>query len=233
MSDATSEASAVPFSCGAALEVEPRIRARAGRGAHGARADCSCSACCRSERPRHVPGRFCDFEAGRGSGGAESGAAAAAGDCATPSARLGKWTLARGDCASGGSAREFGGAGRGVVASPTARFYPTPLTMVLLVRFLIRAYQWTVSPLLSWLGGPSTGCRFHPTCSAYFLEAVERHGALRGSWLGLKRLGALPAVGRAGGGSGSGAIWEGPRRPDLRRAKAAPTFQSAGSRLGL
>jgi putative membrane protein insertion efficiency factor len=60
--------------------------------------------------------------------------------------------------------------------------------MVLLVRFLIRAYQWTLSPLLSWLGGPSTGCRFHPTCSAYFLEAVERHGGVRGSWLGLKRL---------------------------------------------
>jgi len=60
--------------------------------------------------------------------------------------------------------------------------------MVSLLRFLIRAYQWTVSPLLSWLGGPSTGCRFHPTCSAYFLEAVERHGALRGSWLGAKRL---------------------------------------------
>ena len=73
-------------------------------------------------------------------------------------------------------------------APRAARFYPTPLTMVLLVRFLIRAYQWTLSPLLSWLGGPSTGCRFHPTCSAYFLEAVERHGALRGSWLGLKRL---------------------------------------------
>jgi hypothetical protein len=60
--------------------------------------------------------------------------------------------------------------------------------MVLLVRFLIRAYQWTLSPLLSWLGGPSIGCRFYPTCSAYFLEAVERHGALHGSWLGLKRL---------------------------------------------
>jgi hypothetical protein len=60
--------------------------------------------------------------------------------------------------------------------------------MVLLVRFLIRAYQWTLSPLLTLLGGPGNGCRFHPTCSRYFLEAVERHGALRGGWLGLKRL---------------------------------------------
>jgi putative membrane protein insertion efficiency factor len=60
--------------------------------------------------------------------------------------------------------------------------------MVPFLRFFIRAYQWTLSPLLSVLGGPATGCRFHPTCSAYFLEAVERHGALRGTWLGLKRL---------------------------------------------
>ena len=60
--------------------------------------------------------------------------------------------------------------------------------MLLLLRFLIRAYQWTLSPLLAWLGGPGSGCRFHPTCSEYFLEAVERHGALRGSWLGVKRL---------------------------------------------
>jgi len=44
------------------------------------------------------------------------------------------------------------------------------------------------SPVLAWLGGPATGCRFHPTCSQYLLEAVERHGVLRGSWLGLKRV---------------------------------------------
>ncbi|MEP6708831.1 MAG: membrane protein insertion efficiency factor YidD [Verrucomicrobiota bacterium] len=60
--------------------------------------------------------------------------------------------------------------------------------MVLLFRICIRAYQWTLSPLLAWLGGPATGCRFHPTCSVYFLEAVERHGFLRGSWLGVKRI---------------------------------------------
>jgi putative membrane protein insertion efficiency factor len=60
--------------------------------------------------------------------------------------------------------------------------------MVLLLRICIRAYQWTLSPLLAWFGGPATGCRFHPTCSVYFLEAVERHGFLRGSWLGVKRI---------------------------------------------
>jgi uncharacterized protein len=70
--------------------------------------------------------------------------------------------------------------------------------MVLIVRFLIRAYQWTISPVLSWLGGPGSGCRFQPTCSHYFLEAVERHGFFRGSWLGLKRLGRCQPWGGQG-----------------------------------
>ena len=60
--------------------------------------------------------------------------------------------------------------------------------MVLLVRFLIRLYQWTLSPLLCLLGGAGAGCRFQPTCSQYVLEAVERHGFFRGSWLGLRRI---------------------------------------------
>jgi len=61
--------------------------------------------------------------------------------------------------------------------------------MVLLVRFLIRGYQLLVSPVLSLLAGPGSGCRFQPTCSAYFLEALETHGFLRGTGLGLRRLG--------------------------------------------
>lgn len=61
--------------------------------------------------------------------------------------------------------------------------------MVLIVRLLIRIYQWTLSPMLSLLGGPASGCRFQPTCSRYFLEAVETHGVWRGSWLGIRRLG--------------------------------------------
>ncbi len=50
------------------------------------------------------------------------------------------------------------------------------------LRALIRSYQWFLSPLL----GPN--CRFHPTCSSYALEAIEQHGALRGSWLGVRRI---------------------------------------------
>ncbi|MEO5365155.1 MAG: membrane protein insertion efficiency factor YidD [Magnetococcus sp. WYHC-3] len=54
--------------------------------------------------------------------------------------------------------------------------------MVRLARFLIRCYQWGLSPLLP------RSCRFHPTCSAYALEALERHGLGRGGWMALRRL---------------------------------------------
>jgi putative membrane protein insertion efficiency factor len=60
--------------------------------------------------------------------------------------------------------------------------------MIQIVRFLVRAYQCTISPFFSFLGGPRSGCRFTPTCSQYFLEAVETFGLARGSWLGMKRL---------------------------------------------
>jgi putative membrane protein insertion efficiency factor len=70
--------------------------------------------------------------------------------------------------------------------------------MLSLVRFLIRAYQYMFSTLLSLICGPGSGCRFTPTCSAYFLEAVETHGVVRGSWLGLKRLARCQPWGGAG-----------------------------------
>jgi putative membrane protein insertion efficiency factor len=52
----------------------------------------------------------------------------------------------------------------------------------------LRLYRVTLSPLLAALVGSGAGCRFDPTCSAYALEAVQRHGALRGSWLALRRV---------------------------------------------
>lgn len=47
---------------------------------------------------------------------------------------------------------------------------------------LVRGYRLLLSP---WLG---SACRFEPTCSVYAIEALERHGALRGSWLTAARL---------------------------------------------
>lgn len=47
---------------------------------------------------------------------------------------------------------------------------------------IIKAYQFTLSP---WLG---RYCRFEPTCSAYSLGAIERHGFLKGCWLGIRRI---------------------------------------------
>jgi len=47
---------------------------------------------------------------------------------------------------------------------------------------LIRGYQKYVSPAFP------PRCRFHPSCSQYTLEAVERYGLARGSWLGLRRI---------------------------------------------
>lgn len=48
--------------------------------------------------------------------------------------------------------------------------------------FLVRCYQWTVSPLFG------DCCRYHPSCSAYCVEAIEKHGCLRGLWLGVRRI---------------------------------------------
>jgi putative membrane protein insertion efficiency factor len=48
--------------------------------------------------------------------------------------------------------------------------------------FLINLYQLTLSPLFG------TRCRFHPTCSAYTYEAIERYGFFRGASLGVRRL---------------------------------------------
>jgi putative membrane protein insertion efficiency factor len=48
---------------------------------------------------------------------------------------------------------------------------------------LVRAYQLFLGPLLP------AACRYYPSCSAYAIEALEKHGALRGSWLAVRRIG--------------------------------------------
>ena len=51
----------------------------------------------------------------------------------------------------------------------------------LLIAF-VRGYQVAISPLLP------PACRYYPSCSAYAVEALERHGAVRGGWLAARRL---------------------------------------------
>ena len=76
----------------------------------------------------------------------------------------------------------------------TDDFSPTPLAqtdllphapaarMAHVLIALVRLYQIVLSP---FLGGR---CRFEPSCSRYTYEAVERYGALKGSWLGIRRI---------------------------------------------
>ena len=47
---------------------------------------------------------------------------------------------------------------------------------------LVRVYQYAISPLLG------RNCRYFPTCSDYTVEAVQKYGAIRGGWLGAKRI---------------------------------------------
>ena len=47
---------------------------------------------------------------------------------------------------------------------------------------LVRLYQWTLSPLIG------RQCRYEPTCSNYFIQAVNKYGAVRGAWRGCLRI---------------------------------------------
>ncbi|HNY40179.1 MAG TPA: membrane protein insertion efficiency factor YidD [Bryobacteraceae bacterium] len=51
-----------------------------------------------------------------------------------------------------------------------------------IVVYALKSYKRFISPLLP------PACRYYPTCSEYTMEAVSRYGAMRGLWLGLKRL---------------------------------------------
>ena len=56
----------------------------------------------------------------------------------------------------------------------------------------VRLYRLVFSP---WVGHT---CRYQPTCSAYALEALEKHGALRGSWLTIRRITRCHPWGKSG-----------------------------------
>jgi len=57
---------------------------------------------------------------------------------------------------------------------------------------LVHGYQVVISPLLP------ASCRYTPSCSQYAIEALQRHGALKGSWLAARRVGRCHPF-RAGG----------------------------------
>jgi len=56
----------------------------------------------------------------------------------------------------------------------------TPFAYI--VSLPVRAYRMVLSP---WVG---MSCRYHPTCSSYSLEALEKHGAIKGSYLTVRRI---------------------------------------------
>ena len=56
----------------------------------------------------------------------------------------------------------------------------------------IKLYQVLISPIL----GPN--CRYHPTCSQYSIEAINKHGPLKGAWLAIKRISCCHPWGGSG-----------------------------------
>ncbi|MBP7951329.1 MAG: membrane protein insertion efficiency factor YidD [Verrucomicrobiales bacterium] len=109
-----------------------------------------------------------------------------------------------------------------------------------LLIFLVRCYQVGISPVLHRLAGPAAGCRYSPTCSQYFIEAVKLHGAWRGGWLGIKRIcrcapwggyGPDPVpprpAGKCGCGGGESAVGAAPLVPG---SKISPSEHEAKTR---
>jgi len=75
-----------------------------------------------------------------------------------------------------------------MVASCAATFYFAASEMTSLLIIMLRFYKQWLSPLVHALGGPGCGCRFEPTCSAYFAEALQEHGLVQGAAMGIARI---------------------------------------------
>ncbi|WP_083516534.1 MULTISPECIES: membrane protein insertion efficiency factor YidD [Aeromicrobium] len=91
--------------------------------------------------------------------------------------------------------------------------------------WLLRAYRFAISPLYGQV------CRYYPTCSAYALEAVETHGAARGSWLAARRVcrchpwaaGGVDPVPPRRGAQGTPEDEQHPSEPPVASATVTPT----------
>jgi putative membrane protein insertion efficiency factor len=87
---------------------------------------------------------------------------------------------------------------------------------------MVRVYRLILSPAKTALLGPLGRCRFTPTCSAYALEAIARHGAVRGGWLAARRIGRC----HPWGGSGADPVPEAQPRPTDARFRMTPAGHS-------
>ncbi|NDE91144.1 MAG: membrane protein insertion efficiency factor YidD [Alphaproteobacteria bacterium] len=82
----------------------------------------------------------------------------------------------------------------------------------------IQLYRWTLSPIFGRF------CRFEPTCSVYTMQAIKTHGALRGGWLGAKRICRCNPFPFLGGGFGFDPV---PPRDKNTPIITKPTKQSS------
>ena len=73
---------------------------------------------------------------------------------------------------------------------------------------LIKFYKYFISPILG------QNCRFLPTCSEYFIESLETHGLIKGSYLGFKRIFKCHPIKFLGGSSGLDFV---PKKESLKK----------------
>ena len=68
--------------------------------------------------------------------------------------------------------------------------------MTSIIIFIVKIYQYLISPFLG------NRCRFFPSCSEYFIEALNNHGLFQGTRIGIKRVFKCHPFKKLGGGSG-------------------------------
>ncbi len=68
--------------------------------------------------------------------------------------------------------------------------------MIKILVFIIKIYQYSISPLIG------NRCRFFPSCSEYFIEAIKTHGLIKGFSFGVKRIFKCHPFKKLGGGDG-------------------------------